>query len=93
MRNMKRLPDAPVELGIVRVAMGADPVELRRRLRVEGGEQGHIDTASVQARRNEPGDAFPGAVVLRRRAPRNRPENRDLHEDILARNPAPAGGS
>ena len=83
--HVERLPDAPVHRGVFGVALGADPVEGRRGLRIERREQRHVDAPRDQSLREEARDLFPGAVVSRRRTPGHRAQEADLHGEPFYR--------
>jgi hypothetical protein len=80
-RHVQRLPNATVERRVFRVAVGTHAVQLRRGLRIEGGEQRHVDAARVEATGEQSGDSLPRPVVARRRPPGDRSEDCDLHSD------------
>ncbi len=84
MGDVECFPDSAVDGRVLRVAGGADAVELRRRLRVEGREERHVDAARVEPGGDQPGDTLPRPVVTRRCPPRDRAENRDFQLTVVA---------
>ncbi len=82
-RDVQRLPDPAVQLGILRVAVRADAVESGRRHRVERGEERDIDSSRDQPLGQQAGDRLPRPVVPGRRAPGDRREHGELHVVIL----------
>ena len=75
--DVERLPDAPVDVAVLLVGPLADPVELRERDRVQRGEQRHVDAALREAVGQQPRHELPRPVVAGRRAPGDRPEERE----------------
>ncbi len=78
-RDVHRLPDPPVEGGVLGVRSRDDAVQGGGGDGVEGGEQGDLVAAGHQPLGQQPGDLLPGSVVPRRRTPGDRPEQCDLH--------------
>ena len=79
MRDVQRLPDPAVHLGVLRVAVRADAVENRRRHRIERGEKCDIDSSRDKPLSEQAGDRLPRPVVLGRRTPGDRREHGELH--------------
>ena len=82
MRDVQCLPDPPVQLGVLRVAVRADAIESRRRHRVERREKSDIDSARDKPLGQQAGDRLPRPVVLGRRAPGDRREHGKLHRSV-----------
>src|SRR5215211_6658474 len=79
MGNMETFPDASVQILVLFITARGHAVERRGSLRIERGEQRHINPAAYQPIGEQAGHLFPRAVMLGWSAPRDRPEKRDFH--------------
>ena len=92
-RDVERLPDAPVDVVVLLVGPLADAVEPREGDRVQRGEQRDVDAALREPVGQQPRHELPRPVVARRRAPRDRSEQRELHSGSVAWRPAASSAS
>ena len=81
--DVEQLPDLGVDGRVLGVGTRAHAGERAGRERVERREQRDVDAAGDERLGEQAGDELPGAVVARRRAPRDRREHGDTHGWLL----------